>query len=282
MPISFDVQAIAGTQHFDQIISFHSTAKSDIFYQESLVPFFLMLMRNSTAHPSQNRLTLFTPESQFALFNFDAVHGRGRNSQHQHNCFEFTVVLEGGMYQLVEGKRYYYPAGSCCLMNRNTLHTEELSSDFCCAFVSVTTEFVQQFLGDGRPMLFPEDSAMQRNMIFQFFNENQAETAADSKDFLDFVPKIDHEEQVRVVPSACVSCFHDSLRSSAIRSIIIPCTSQRRPAWNPCCFPASIIFSASAMAASPMRNYLRSSTITVPISAASSKNIQGRVCLITA
>ena len=199
MPISFDVQAIAGTQHFDQIISFHSTAKSDIFYQESLVPFFLMLMRNSTAHPSQNRLTLFTPESQFALFNFDAVHGRGRNSQHQHNCFEFTVVLEGGMYQLVEGKRYYYPAGSCCLMNRNTLHTEELSSDFCCAFVSVTTEFVQQFLGDGRPMLFPEDSAMQRNMIFQFFNENQAETAADSKDFLDFVPKIDHEEQVRVV-----------------------------------------------------------------------------------
>ena len=108
MPISFDVQAIAGTQHFDQIISFHSTAKSDIFYQESLVPFFLMLMRNSTAHPSQNRLTLFTPESQFALFNFDAVHGRGRNSQHQHNCFEFTVVLEGGMYQLVEGKRYYY------------------------------------------------------------------------------------------------------------------------------------------------------------------------------
>ena len=81
------------------------------------------------------------------------------------------------MYQIVEGRRYLYTPGSCCLMNRDTLHTEETSTDFICIFFSVSSNFIKMLTNYGNPMLFPQEQ--HRN----------------TKDFIDFVPRISAKEQ---------------------------------------------------------------------------------------
>ncbi|MBQ4186512.1 MAG: helix-turn-helix domain-containing protein [Firmicutes bacterium] len=189
----------SGKQKLHDIVTFHGSGEDGVFYQESLVPFFLMRMTVKKDNPEASFFSIYTPETQIHVPSAAALKGRGFHSQHQHNCFEFTYVLEGDMYQLVEGKRYYYPTGSCCLMNRNTLHTEERSSDYTCIFLSVSPEFVRKLMNDGKPLLFPGEQALYRNLIFEFFQQNLEDSTKDRKDFIDFVPKITQPEQVERV-----------------------------------------------------------------------------------
>ena len=199
MKITVNALQMAGHQKYEDIIAFHSSENSKVFVQESLVPFFLMLMSVEAAHPEKTSFSLCTPESQLLVPSAAGIKGRGANTQHQHNCFEFTYVLEGDMYQIVEGKRYYYPTGSCCLMDRNTLHTEEFSSDYTCVFLSISPEFVRKLMNNSRPLLFPGEQALFSNLIFDFFQKNLEDSSTDRKDFLDFVPKITQTEQVALV-----------------------------------------------------------------------------------
>lgn len=199
MNITFDPTQLAGEQQYKDIVAFHGKGNGDVFVQESLVPFFLMLMNVRAAHPEQTSFSLYTPTSQLYAASASGIKGRNRESQHQHNCFEFTYVLEGDMYQIVEGKRYYYPTGSCCLMNRNTLHTEEFSSDYTCVFLSISPGFVQKLMNNGQPLLFTDEQKLYQNLIFRFLQQNMDDSATDRKDFLDFVPEITQNEQVTLV-----------------------------------------------------------------------------------
>ena len=208
MKITVNAIQLAGNQKYEDIIAFHRSERSDVFYQESLVPVFLMLMNVNAAHPEKTSFSLFTPETQLLVPSASGIRGRGVNTQHQHNCFEFTYVLEGSMYQIVEGKRYFYPTGSCCLMNRNTLHTEELSSDYTCIFLSVSPNFVRKLMNEGKPLLFPGEQELYQNLIFDFFQQNLEETERDAKDFLDFVPRIDQTEQIALVHQIFEDLLH--------------------------------------------------------------------------
>ena len=208
MKITVKAIQLAGHQKYEDIIAFHRSEKNDVFYQESLVPFFLMLMNVRASHPEKTSFSLFTPETQLLIPSASGIQGRSVKSQHQHNCFEFTYVLEGSMYQIVEGKRYFYPTGSCCLMNRNTLHTEELSSDYTCIFLSVSPDFVRKLMNEGKPLLFPGEQELYRNLVFDFFQQNLEDTDRDTKDFLDFVPRIDQTEQVALVHQIFEDLLH--------------------------------------------------------------------------
>ena len=181
------------------VLAFHPSGDHNCFYQESLQPFFLMLMHVDAAHPERAAISVYTPTEQITLPPEYLGTGRTEDSQHRHNSFEFTYVLEGSMYQLVEGKRFYYPAGSCCLMNRDTLHTEEISSGFTCVFLSVTREFVSRILEHSAFLRFPGEEMVTDNLIFRFFRSNLDNTPRGTGDFLDFVPKITRNEQVTLV-----------------------------------------------------------------------------------
>lgn len=198
MAIFIEPIVLHGSKRIDEIISFHQNPESDVFYQEILVPFFLMLMTVSPGNDQKSTLVMCAPDSEFQMTS-ETIKGRSSNSQHQHNCFEFTYVLEGNMYQIVEGKRYFYPTGSCCLMNLNTLHTEEFSTDFTCLFLSVSPELVRQLLDTKNRLLFADDQMILDNVIFQFLRKNLNNGKTDNKDFLDLVPKIVHTEQVKLV-----------------------------------------------------------------------------------
>nr|WP_302789366.1 AraC family transcriptional regulator [Anaerostipes caccae] len=155
-------------------------------------PFTISIIAFHPEEISDSAFSFFTPSAQF---NLPAAEIRGHDRMHQHNCFEFAYVLQGNMYQLVEGKRYIYTPGSCCLMNRNTLHTEELATEFVCIFFSISFEFVEKLISNESSMLFPVEQERFDNLIFHFLEYNLEKDHPDSKDFLDFVPRITETDQ---------------------------------------------------------------------------------------
>lgn len=198
MSIYVEPITLRGDKKLGQVISFYHNAESNVFCQNCHVPFSLMLMTMLPREPQKSTLILYTPESAFQM-NAAGIRGRSADSQHQHNCFEFTYVLDGSMYQIVEGKRFYYPTGSCCLMDRNTLHTEEVSTQFLCLFLSVSTDLAQRLIQSAGSLLFPGERQVLENPIFRFWDESLRAGEAANKDFLDFVPRITHTEQVEIV-----------------------------------------------------------------------------------
>lgn len=205
-----------GSRSFDHTVSFSGQSPLDTFLQDSNSPFMLTILSIHPEDMDSNALSVFTPEAQFnisihsSFSDTDAGMDRNRNRSrmHQHNGFEFTYILNGHMYQIVEGKRYLYPAGSCCLMNRNTLHTEEISTDFTCIFFSISTDFIRRLDNYGNTMLFPEEQKQKQNLIFQFLMGNLDENHKDMKDFLDFIPLITETEQKIMVHDIFEKMIH--------------------------------------------------------------------------
>lgn len=185
---------VSGDKSFDELVTFHSLEDPNVFYQRFHVPLTVITMDSYSLTRDDTVMTFYTPDAIYEL-PFSCIKGRPTNSQHQHNVFEFTYILSGDMYQIVEGKRYYYPKGSCCLMNRNTLHTEEHSTEFTCLFITVSAELISKILSHEKDMLFSEEIKSFHNIIFDFFSSN-LEKSDDEKDFLDFTPKTALNEQM--------------------------------------------------------------------------------------
>ncbi|MCD8067593.1 MAG: hypothetical protein LUE87_01620, partial [Lachnospiraceae bacterium] len=110
-----DLEKGMEASHLDQVMSIHAANDREPYYQEMNSPFSIYLMAIHPECMSDNAFSIFTPETQLNLPS-GAIQGHER--MHQHNCFEFTYVLQGNVYRIIEGKRYLYPAGSCCLINR--------------------------------------------------------------------------------------------------------------------------------------------------------------------
>lgn len=195
MAITLHPSLATGSETIDTVMSFHDGLFSGAFYQEINSPFTLSIMSVHPEDSGLNAFSTFTADSQFNLPLRTGVTGRSKQSLHQHNYFEFTYVLKGTMYQRVEEKRYFYPTGSCCLMNRNTLHTEEFDTEFVCIFFSVSVDFIKRLNNYGNTMLFSQEQEKSNNLILRFLLDNITGNQKDSKDFFDFVPLITETEQ---------------------------------------------------------------------------------------
>ena len=200
MLISINPTLSAGDTAYEKIFSFHSTSLPNTFRQDTDIPFILTIMSIRPSDMEKSAISTFTPDAQFNLPISSAIKGRSLESMHQHNCFEFNYVLKGRMYLVVNGKRYLYTPGSCCLVNRDTLHTElPENSDYVCIFFSVSRDFIKQLMNYGNSLIFLKEKDLFANVIFQFFRENLQNEHQNKKDFWDFVPLITETEQKKII-----------------------------------------------------------------------------------
>lgn len=193
-------KAIQGNNNdISKVFSFHDSQNPYVYYQESNVSFALTIFACHPENHEESVISLFTPEMQFNYVPPLSLRDRVRNSMHQHNHFEFMYILNGNMYQIVEGKRFLYTPGSCCLLNRNTLHTEEYTTDYQCIFFSVSTDFVSRLTNYGNSLLFAQERAPSDNLIFRFLEQNMDTVHDNTRDFLDFIPRITENQQKAMV-----------------------------------------------------------------------------------
>lgn len=200
MSISINPTLSAGDTAYEKVFSFRDASLPNTFRQDTNAPFALTIMSIRPSDMEKSAVSTFTPTAQFNLPVRAAISGRPFESMHQHNCFEFNYVLKGNMYLVVNGKRYLYTPGSCCLVNRDTLHTElPEDSDYVCIFFSVSRDFIKRLMNYGNSLMFREESDLFENVIFQFFRENLQNEHQNKKDFWDFVPLITETEQKKII-----------------------------------------------------------------------------------
>ncbi len=203
-----------GNIPIEQTISFHQSQETDQFYQESIVPFSITTITCHSDDHSLDVYSIFVPGAQYNGTLLHSISGREPASMHQHNYFELVYVLQGNMYQIVEGKEFLYPAGSCCILNRNTLHTELFSSDYHALFFTITADLISDIMKPVYPMFFTQERGMEHSFIAQFFQDNLQSLHESTRDFLDFVPRItEHQQKILV---------HD-IFENMIHTMISPC-----------------------------------------------------------
>lgn len=115
---------------------------------------------------------------------------------HRHNFYELLYVIDGDLYQNIEYDRHIYPTGSCCLMNKNVHHREEIGEYCRIVFIQFTDEYIQALLNF--PTLFPSNSNCEEPLakIKSFFYAEQDNYDLSQKSYMDFIPKTtDHHAQ---------------------------------------------------------------------------------------
>ncbi len=198
MPIELNPTFHEGTASFEDSILFRNTSLSSEFLQVNTVPFSITLTSCHTYDHSLDTYSVFVPNGQFNGSMRQTIHGRSAQSMHSHNYFELAYILDGNLRQLVEGNEYLYPVGSCCLLNRSTMHTEQFDTSYRALFLSITSDMVETMHWLQKSNMFREEEK-NISLIFSFLYQNLQPSHEDSKDFLDFVPRIEEKEQKKLV-----------------------------------------------------------------------------------
>lgn len=135
----------------------------------------------------------------------------GNSPLHRHDYFEFLIVLKGEIIQRIEDKEYLYTAGSCCLINRNIIHTERYIGKCTVLFLALSNDFVKELIDAEKISLFSEEDAPHKNAVFRFMEENIR--TDEQKDYLDFFPTFQNTQSAQTLHD-----FGDKL----IRTLLFP------------------------------------------------------------
>ena len=193
--LSFDIPQSGENTCFspDGILEVRESADKthNIYHIRS--PFYLSLTYNKDGIPDQmDNYFSVAPGKEPMLKSFSdfadagAAVQTGNSRPHRHDYFEILLVLDGKIIQKIEDKEYLYTAGSCCLINRNIIHTERYIGKCKIMFLAFSNEFLHELLSSGQISLFPDTDIPQQNSVFRFIKENiQTDT---QKDYLDFFP----------------------------------------------------------------------------------------------
>lgn len=109
-----------------------------------------------------------------------------RRAAHFHDYYEFLLVLEGTLIHQIEGKNYLYPAGTCCLINRNILHKETFKSASKICFFGFSARFLAGLLHSADDAYFPQEQAIRASQLYQFIIDDLKDPG--KKVYLDFLP----------------------------------------------------------------------------------------------
>lgn len=111
---------------------------------------------------------------------------RTKATPHFHDYFEFAVVLEGTIIQIIEGKEYLYTAGSCCLLNRSLCHMEHYHSKSKVLFIGISPDFVMELFSSAQNSSFPCERDFYSSDIYRFITSDLKNPG--KKEYIDFIP----------------------------------------------------------------------------------------------
>lgn len=120
-----------------------------------------------------------------------------KHAPHFHDFLEFVIVLEGAIVQTIEGRDYLYPAGSCCLINRNLRHMEHYQSQCCVLFIGLSPEFVTELFSSAQSALFADEKKICDSALYHFIATDLE--IPGERAYLDFIPACqNHQSAARL------------------------------------------------------------------------------------
>lgn len=144
----------------------------------------------------------FNQES-IELHNFLFQH----KAPHNHNFYEFLIVLEGSLFQQIEGKEYLYSEGYTCLINRNLYHKESFNQPTKVLFLGFSVDFLINMLNAEHSVFFAEENQIKNTFLYHFIDDDLNNPGR--KAYLDFIPTLHN-----TIPQKILHQFADSLINS--------------------------------------------------------------------
>lgn len=116
---------------------------------------------------------------------------------HFHDYYEFLIVLEGALYQQIEGKEYLYQEGSCCLINRNLRHKEIFDQKSKILFLGFSAEYMTELLRSGESGCEQTNKHIADTALAHFILEDIESPGR--KAYLDFIPNYQNKRSLRML-----------------------------------------------------------------------------------
>lgn len=179
------------------VIKVHNYGSSVSSYYDILAPVQITLEYCRGLHPDDfYSILMVSPfDTFFHSASIDDFFSKfNSHSQHQHNFFELLIVLEGEAIQRIENEDYLYPAGTCCLINRNIIHKERFKGEAKILFLGLSVDFIKELIGSHNTAYFKEQENVLANGIFQFLEANLKDNT--SKTYLDFFPTFQNKHSI--------------------------------------------------------------------------------------
>lgn len=133
---------------------------------------------------------------------------------HRHDFFELMFVLDGEIYVNVENQRHLYTKGSCCILNRNIMHSEEYNSNYSIVFLQISSKLMESIYSDMLLNFFECENAPIASDMYDFLKSNLSDAKYD-KDYVDFIP----EKNVDYLESTVHQYFDQITRETLSPSI---------------------------------------------------------------
>lgn len=210
--------------HLSRKLSFTQTSNKNFNYYQLNSPFTLQF---ETSHPdSEESAMIFTtlaPNSSF--YSLLTLEDKNKISKfrhlHQHDYYELVFVLEGELYQIIEQQRHLYTAGSCCLLNRNVRHTEELSSNFRAIFLAMSYDFLYDLFRPDQTCYFEIERNRAETSLEKFLNSSFNSSTQNEKGYMDFILKKDLDWVRKNIHDIFEQISHHILNPDVGSSLII-------------------------------------------------------------
>lgn len=142
-------------------------------------------------------------------------------SLHKHDFFEFMFVLAGEVYVNIENERHLYPTGSCYILNKNVMHTEEYSSDFRIVFLQISTEIMQLINEELKLRFFNVEKFQETSAMSEFISNNLNSDSDNHKAYVDFIPQNNTDEITNTFHDYFDSITRESLNAKVGSTITI-------------------------------------------------------------
>lgn len=195
---------------FDNTLDIQNFKNADNQIYDITAPFHLTMRYNMPEGPNfRTYFVMFSPSK--TIYHQDVPEAYTTKPLHRHNYFELMIVLKGNLIQIIEEKEYMYPAGACCLINRNVSHTERFIGEATCLFMGISMSFAQELLDASYATFSPAEVNLADNRIFQFMKENMSPTP--QKYYLDIFPSSQNQSR-----AARLHAITDQI----LRNIFIP------------------------------------------------------------
>lgn len=130
---------------------------------------------------------------------------------HKHDFFEFMFVLSGEIYVNIENARHLYRKGSCCILNRNVMHTEEYHTDFRIVFLQISSELMQRLNDELRLSFFSVERERPSSVMSDFIRNNTSSVTDTHRAYVDLIPLGDNKEITKTLHDYFDQITHETL-----------------------------------------------------------------------
>lgn len=196
------------TQTVDSILKGHNLDSSINSYLKILAPLQCTLETCSGIKDDDfGNILMVSPSTTYIYPLHSGTDIRKFNAQvpHMHDFFELLIVLDGEIRHSIEHSESVFHSGSCCLLNRNTVHKEIFQSGATIFFIGISEELVRTLTTDGQETFFPEIEHLTNNPIVKFMLDNLSNPIA--REYLDFLPAIGNRDWYRILHNLTEQIF---------------------------------------------------------------------------